>query len=319
MKQFILSIFMFSSIYAQSQTACKIALKKGQKLNYTSETAPNVMDHVTDFYYLSKSKQKKAKEAFDIDVAAGKIKGKSYDFYMTVSDVKPIPGGAMYEVEYVMMGTKYYSYNVCKNDTIIGVKSKSGYYMVNEKKDTIGFTIPGITTYPTGMKVGDVLPIATDLAYTFPKNIDLPQKRMVLDHMTSYETKDYYITTKYFKEITTHITFTVNFSAPTITYRTVESEEEITFNGKTYKALKIALMLETKVEDMVTNVNADDLLTQWLIEFTNRQITKNVNKHKDLKHSGYEWYIPELGIIVNTELYDGDGKWSNKARLLSVE
>jgi hypothetical protein len=78
-------------------------------------------------------------------------------------------------------------------------------------------------------------------------------------------------------------------------------------------------MLETKVEDMVTNVNADDMLTQWLMEFTNRQITKNVNKHKDLKHSGYEWYIPELGLIVKTELYDGDGKWSNKAKLLSVE
>jgi hypothetical protein len=309
----------FAITNTQAQNLCNLPYKKGTKINFNGENSPHVLDYEPKFYYLKKKEQDKVREQFNAEVATGKIKGKTYDFFLTCTDAKNLPDGNMYEFEYVIPGAKYYTYSVCRNDTLTGIKSKTGSFSVNSSGDTIGYALPGTTTYPLKMKVGDVLPVATDLNFTFPTDMEIRYKRQILDHVTNYETSDYYVSIKYFKEVTRKVNYTLQFSAPTVTYRYVEGEEQMTINGKSYKAFRIQLVLQTKVEDMITNVTADDILTKWAVQFSNRMISTGINKNADLKLNGHEWFVPELGGVVKTEIFNADGSPQIKTRLTSIQ
>lgn len=323
----LMSPLLFQQNNVTAQNPCKCTYQKGQTLHYTRTDSPDPLLEVPGYVMLKGKKLDAANKKFMEDVAAGKYKAKTYDFKMSVTDVINRSNGSITEVEYVNPQGKYYSYAVCSKDTLYGIKSKTGYPMVGSNKDTIGFYKPGITQYPVNMKVGDVLPATTDLAYTFPKEMDLSYKKKVVDHVIStsntWQDRDYVYTqtsnTTFFKEVTKTLKYTLQFSAPTVTYRHVIGEGEIVVGGKTYKALKIEMSLETKVGDMITDVNADEMLMKWSLEFTNKFIVNKANKSEHLKNGGIEWFVPELSAVVAVETFTKDGIPLYKSQISKIE
>lgn len=320
---FLLLAALSANGYAQ--TGCGSSYAKGQKFHFVREDAPAITD-IDGIGLLTPKELKAAQKQFDLDVNAGIRKGKQYKFDMVISDIQSGANGNIYEFEYATPSATYHSYNVCSRDTLYGIRSLTGTPMM-EGKDTVGFFKLGIVQYPLKMAVGDVLPVTTDLNYTFPKNFDMSYKRQVLDYvLTSSSSRAYqgYVhtttsITEFFKEITMHLSYTIQFSAPTNTYRYVVGQEDIQFGGKTYKAFKIALVLETRVNDVISNIEADDKLVKWTLEFTNNYIKKKANKAAGLRNTGYEWFVPELGAIVQSEILDGEGKSMYKSILSSID
>jgi hypothetical protein len=310
-----------------SQNLCKIDFSKGQILHYTRTDSPDPIFEIPNYPILKGKKKQDAYDQFKADVASGKIKGKTVTFDMSISNVTKKTNGSITEFEFDAGSAKYYSYAACTKDTLYGIKNKHGVPLPGSNNDTVGFMIMGITQYPLNMKVGDVLPASTDLFYTFPKNYDMSYKKMILDKVISttntWEDRDYIYTQtstqSYFKEVVMNLTYTLQFSAPTVTYRHVIAEDEVIVGGKTYKALKIELSLETKVEDIITNVNADELLVKWAYQFTNKFIVNKVNKSEHLKNGGFEWFVPELGIITTTEIFNNTGDPLYKTHITSIQ
>jgi hypothetical protein len=308
-----------------SQTGCGSSYAKGQKFHFTREDAPAITD-IEGVGLLTPKELKVVQKQFDIDVNAGIRKGKQYKFDMVISDVQPGENGNIYEFEYATPSAKYHSYNVCSRDTLYGIRSLTGTPMM-EGADTVGFFKLGIVQYPLKMAVGDVLPVTTDLNYTFPKNFDMSYKRQVLDYVLSTSSSRAYqgyvhtttSITEFFKEFTMHLSYTIQFSAPTNTYRYVVGQEDILFGGKTYKAFKIALVLETRVDDVISNIEADEKLVKWTLDFTNNYIKKKANKAAGLRNTGFEWFVPELGAVVQSEILDGNGKSMYKSTLDGID
>jgi hypothetical protein len=326
----ILPALLLNSICAvtiHAQTGCTVPYGKGQKFHYVREDAPNILTAIPD-YWKYKGKEKKAvDEQFKLDVASGKVKGKEYAFDMNIGDEQKGNNGYVHTFEYVTPAATYKSYVSCRQDTIYGIRSLTGYPMVGSAKDTVGFFKPGIVTYPKNMKVGDLLPVTTDLAYTFPQKMDLSYKRTVLDRVqtiSSSQCSQGYCnvrtsTTSYFKEVTKNLNYNLQFSAPTLTYRHVVGEEEVTVGGKKYKAYKIEMLLETKLKDVISDVEADEKIMKYTLEFLNGYIKNKANKSPELKQHGNEWFVPELGTVVLSEIYDKDGNIQYKSILKSID
>jgi hypothetical protein len=293
-----------------SQTSCKSSLSKGQVIHYIRTDSPDPLMEVPNWPILKGKKKELAYEQFKADVASGKLKGKTYPFDMTISNVESRSNGSIVEFTFMSGTTAYKSYTVCSNDTLFGVRNKNGVPLMGDKNDTVGFMIMGISQYPMNLKVGDVLPAVTDLFYTFPEKVDASYKKTiieyVLNHTNTWSDANYVYTQPvydaYCREVTMKLNYTLQFSAPTVTYRHVVAEDEVTVNGKSYKAFKIELSMEAKMQDIISDVNADELLVKWSYDFTNKYIVNKVNKSEHLKHGGYEWFVPELGLITTMQI-----------------
>lgn len=307
---FAFSVSAISTITKLHSQNCKNSLNKGQTVHYIRTDSPDPLMEVPNWPILKGKKKELAYEQFKADVASGKIKGKTYPFDMTISNVENKNNGRIVEFEFKSGTTVYKSYTVCANDTLFGIRNKNGLPLTGDKDDTVGFMILGISQYPMNLKVGDVLPAVTDLFYTFPEKVDASYKKQIIDHVVKHTntwSDANYVYTQtttetYYKDVTMKLNYTLQFSAPTITYRHVIAEDEVEVNGKKYKAFKIELSLETKMQDIISDVNADEKLVEWCYEFTNKYIVNKVNKSEHLKHGGYEWFVPELGLITTMQI-----------------
>jgi hypothetical protein len=324
-----LSILLWSGIFMKcdAQYHCGASFTKGQKFHYSRVDKPDILLTTSGYQQMSKKEKKNADEIFRLGVESGSIKGKNYDFDMTISDIKTGKNGTIYEFEYATPTAKYYSYIACSNDTLYAIRQNKPTASVTSNHDTIGFYSPGIAQYPLTMKVGDLLPVSVDLAYTFPKDVDLTTKRKVMDHVETNtyarESQGYIYTTSsttaYYKEITQKLTYTLNFNTSTNTYRHVIAEDTIKLGGKSYKAFKIELIFETRVDNSVTNVNADNVFSKWSLNMMEHILNNNINKSPELRMTGYEWFVPEIGVIAKSQMLDKDGSTMYFAILNSVE
>jgi hypothetical protein len=322
---FICSLFTVTAI---AQSNC-VNLKTGQKLHYTRQDAPSIMD-IENVGLLTPKELVPVQKKFDEDVKAGRRKGKEIKFDGVIGESVSGNNSSLIEIQFITGTYKISSYVICQNDTIYGIKNKTGATPMMDPEGNIeGFIKPGIVKYPRNMKVGDVLPLTVDYTAMLPKKMDFSYKKTVLDYVEKtsivsskevHNIPEIRIEDKakpYFKEITVNSKATFQITPSTITYRTVESEENVVVGGKTYKALKIATLLDTKVSDVLKDIETDAFEHKLLFAFINNYVNKKTDK--TLRQNGNEWFVPELGIVVIAEVLNAEGKPVYKSILNSIE
>jgi hypothetical protein len=231
-------------------------------------------------------------------------------------------------------GINYKSQTICKGDTTYIHRGERISFTV-ANGDTTGYTIMGVQKIPNNLKVGDALPIYEDYSTTLPVSHEWTQKvKQVVGYEKktrtyegqAFDTYDYkfkYGTVTETKSVAIWDDVTVNlkmesqFVMQTKYYvnANVVKEENLTINGKDYKALVIESQKWVKGSNEAT-VKADNKAFQKSFDRVSKRIAKKSNKEIAKmgiqNEQGYmityltEWFVPGIGV-VKTEGSDLNG------------
>ncbi len=314
-----------------------MALKDGSKLTLNITTYAN-------------TEKKDAKvEAFNQEVMAGKVKPTSnYDMAFTIKK-KALINADEYAIGYNVGGVDYFSYVVCKNDTIYSCRNR-GIVTAGTADNPIGYGVQGIQTLPMRAKINDTLPSFEDFSFLFPSTTDVTLKKAVFlgyEKQSSTSEFGYFVDTqtgqsgfgaysktpaakKVYKMIDVKAKQTVQVSSHSIqgVNCIVTGEEELTISGVKYRAYIIESESWTKSNINISYESADEDLNK-AEEEAHKKIGKQIEKfnvrRKFTNKLGYvvmyskQWVVPQLGGGVKTISYDVNGGISTIMTVTKLE
>ncbi len=345
MKKFILvylsAILLTLPSFSQN---CNLALKdKGAVgLNIKTWSTPMVTD--LKFGKLKQEKKDESVITFNAGVASGAIKTAS-DYPLTYKYTKTATtGGDEYKLTTTINNVDYSSYMVCHNDTQFIARNRGVMSVPDGKGGIYGYSIQGIQIIPMNLKVGDELPMFTDISVVLPTTTDMTVQKKILDHYSTstsngfgyapddkgnmvlgptIETK----TTAVFNTVDVAVKKTVSFSGHTLHFGKVTAEEEVTVNGTKYKAFVVEGETWTKNQMAVDFESADADINRMQKKSTEKilnKMDKVMVKHGFTNEDGYmvmfsrSWFVPTIGF-VKIESYDIFGAISSLTTVTGVE
>lgn len=326
---------------------CALNLHDGAKSTLSIQTFSTPMFVDPKFMKMNDDKKDEAVAAFNAGVAAGTVPAASASDMVFTLKKSVTDAGDEYAIGYNVAGVDYFSYVVCRNDTLFIARNR-GVVLVGPPDNPIGFTIQGVQRIPLHMKVGDVLPSYEDVSMLFPTKADVKLKKKVFSHMTTNTSHEFgwatdsqtgetgfgnytRTTTKaVYDDIDVDARQTLQFSSHSLQgmNAVVTGEEDVTVDGKTYKAYIIESESWTKGEMKTTYESADaavakaaDAAAAKMQEKGERKMVKRslTNELGYVVMYSKMWFVPEMGGAVLTESYDPSGGITTLVRLEKFE
>lgn len=315
----IATVFSGSPAFSQN---CKMGIKDGSKLTL----------QITTFSNSQKKDEKVA--AFNVDALAGKIKPETHYDMVFIIKKKELIDADEYALGYTVGGVEYFSYVVCRNDTIYSCRNR-GVVKIGTAEDPIGYTIQGIQTLPMNLKIGDVLPTYEDFGFLFPTSADVTLKKRVFSHYEkqgSHSDFGFFTDTQtgksgfgsynktpadkaVYKTIDVEARKTISLTSHSIqgVNQRVTGEEEVTVSGVKYKAYIIEAESWSKSNFNTQYESLDEELNAAQSEADKKigvKMEKLMTRRKFTNKLGYmvmystAWFVPELGTNVKSISYD---------------
>jgi hypothetical protein len=327
----IIAVAVSGSMSAYSQD-CNIAIKDASKLaiEVYSWTNPNLYD--PKFQKLSDDKKDEQVMNYNLQVSSGQLTPFSTTtIKYNVKKEQPKDGADQYTLTTNVAGKDYSSYVFCKSDSIFFYRNLGSVEMPDGKGGSMGFMIQGVQILPLKMKVGDKLSTYDDLMVLYPSTFDQTLKRTLLETTGRTVYGDPLASSVQYKlkQIDVKVKETFNFSTHTVHYKNalVTAEEEVTVGGVQYKAYVISSETWTKPSMTVSYETADEAVKKSekkTNEIIQESLTKTPRK-QSTNTLGYtvsylkEWFIPQIGAIARTELYDAMGGIISRVSLSALE
>lgn len=344
----LLVTLAMTSMQAYSQD-CPLLLKDGNKLKLKVRTYSNSL--VYDQKFQKEKKEDKKNEmvaAFNKEIESGaKAPANVTDIIYTAKGGKASDGNLAYMLTTTIAGTDYSSYIVCSGDTLYLSRNVGPVEMPDGKGGIYGHTIQGVQKLPLKLKVGDVLPSYSDISVIYPSTTDITVKKQVFSHYTSNTSKEFgfytdsrtnvqgfgsYLKTSsqaVYNSIDVNVRKTVSGSGHAVNYAVamVTAEEDVTVNGKKYRAYVIdseKWLKVTLTEDFATADESVAREQKAQSEKIKDGLGKFMTKKGYTNSLGYvvtyirEWYVPEIGV-VRTVAYDTFGVIANETVLTGLE
>lgn len=307
---------LFANYTAFSQN-CNLVYKDGGKFTSTAYSWTNPHLYDAKFQKLKDDKKDEMIINYNNDVNSGKIAPAStYPMTFSVKKVSLTNGSDEYTLTTNIGGKDYSSYLICKGDTMYSYRNKGVVELPDGKGGSLGFTIQGPSKFPKNLKVGDKLPSFSDMSFLNPVTTEIKTKyiQMEGDYMVTYSLK---------------ALETLSFSSNTIhhMFAEVTTEEEITIDGKKYKAYIIESQKwhKGKMDQSVTTAYSDvneaakKGAEKVMVKAEKAMIKKGITNELGYMVSYLkEWFVPELGI-VKTESYDNLGGIAGASVISGVE
>jgi hypothetical protein len=334
MKHFYVTAVIFL-VFTYSVKAQKCTLyEQGQVINSTFKTWFCMQPMMPDWAKMKPDAKAKFVEEYNKKVESGEEKP-AYEgaFVTTVKEVL-VSGqgsGELVVLSTPVNGIETLGNMFCKGDTLFVLRGdKRVLFSVGPNNDTTGYSILGVQAIPNKLKVGDVLPMYEDYGTTLPYDKQwttvIPQIIGYKDVVSTYNQQDgdqnvWKITETKSEAVWGLVTVKVNmesqFVMQTKNYvnANVVREEDLTIDGKTYKAYVIESQkwVKTGTQAVITSDNK-----QWnkTYEKVSKKIAKKSNKEIAKmgiqNEQGYavtfltEWFVPGIGV-VKSEGYDLNG------------
>jgi hypothetical protein len=341
-----LAPLLFSSLYTWAQP-CNMQLKDGQTMTISVSTWANPLG--ADKKYQKASEEAKAAmiAEFNNNIRSGAIPPASkapYSFLAKKSDAKD---GEEFSLRFTTGGKNYYSYVVCKDDTMYVARNRG----VTEAKDATGavygFALQGVQKIPLKLKVGDILPSYEDIYVLVPQTWMDKVKIQVFSHNETSTSNEFGFATDthtgetgfgnytktttraVYDQIDVDMRKTMKTSAHAVNYAVAKAtgEEEVTVNGTAYKAIIIEsenwskMVMDQSYESQSEQANKH---ARDFYEKSQKLVDKMMRKQGYTNELGYtvtykkEWFVPGLGM-VNTETYDSFGGLFSQTKLTGLE
>ncbi|MBK6829845.1 MAG: hypothetical protein IPG92_03455 [Flavobacteriales bacterium] len=340
----LFSVVAAGVLHAQS---CQLALPASGKMTLSIRTFTGPMFSDPKFMKAKDEKKDEQVNAFNAGVLGGTVPTASNSEMEFSLNKAVVEAGDEYTIGYNVGGTDYFSYVVCKDDTLYIARNR-GVVMIGPADNPIGFTIQGIQKVPVHLKVGDVLEPFTDASFMFPTTADVTLKKKVFSHMRTTSSREFGFATDsrtgesgfgpYNKTTTSAVYKTIDvaarkeisFSAHSIQgmNAVVSGTEEVTVGGVAYTAYIIESESWTRSSVTTDYESADEAVSQEAEAFAAKIQTKQerlmtrkgfTNKLGYMVMYSKVWFVPALGGAVITEAYDTTGAITTIMRLVKVE
>ncbi len=310
---------------------CNLSIKDGDLTKLKIITYTNPLSGDPKFLKAKEDKKDEMVAAYNASVLAGTVPPASnytMEFHIKKNKLKDADE---YQIGYNVGGKDYFSYLVCRADTLFLARNR-GPVLVGTEENPIGYSLQGIQILPMKLKVGDVLPTFEDISFTFPTSTDLTVKKKVFSHYSTSSSNgfgyapnsngDYVLgptielkTRAVYNTIDVAVRQNLSFSAHSIqgVNQTVTGVEEVTISGVKYKAYIIESESWTKGKMNTNYESADEEVAKEQEKAAARLQAKGEKlmiKKQFTNKLGYMvlfskgWYVPELGGAVKTESYD---------------
>ncbi len=314
---------------------CTMALRDGAKATLLITTFTN--PHAADNDFLDASDEKKAEliRAYNADVMSGKIAPASN--YPMVFNIRKstTKAGDEYSFGYNVSGVDYFSYVVCKDDTLYSIRNR-GPVLVGTAENPYGYSLQGVQVVPVKLKAGDALPSFEDVGFSFPTSTDITVKKDIFSHYNKEWSRDF----GFYKDTQTGKSGFGPFDkmTPKAVYNTIDvavrqtiqisthsiqgmnsrvtGEDVATVSGVKYKAFIIESESWTKSNIDASYESVDEEVNQKqkeMIEEYQKDLAKMMIKKQFTNKLGYmvmyskQWWVPQLGGAVKTFAYDIHG------------
>lgn len=323
-------LFICPGVFSQ---ACNMALKDGSKTTAIITTYTNPLNGDKKFMKAKDEQKDEQIAAYNADVLSGKVAPAS-NFKMNFSiKKKTVKDADEYAIAYNVGGVDYFSYVVCRNDTLYSARNK-GPVPIGTKDNPIGYSLQGIQTIPMNLKVGDVLPPFEDIGFLFPVNSDVTLYKKVLagyemvnstrygpgvDSRTGQSCDNCQWDVSTPRAVYVSVPIAARQTASVSSYSIqgmnseVTGEEEVTVSGVKYKAYIIESESWTKSNVTTSYESAEAELNQAAAE-ADKRLGKMTQKFMIRRHftnklgfmvqSSKQWVVPQLGGAVKTVAYD---------------
>jgi hypothetical protein len=331
---------LFISLNIFSQTCNNIEIKDGDKSTLIIQVFTNPLSSDKKFMKANEEQREVQVAAYNADVLSGKIKPSFPSSMEFTIKKRTIKDADEYAIGYKVGTEDFYSYLVCRNDTLYSTRNK-GIVRVGTADNPIGYSIQGTLVYPLNMKVGDLIPSCEDFGFLFPTTSDVTLYKKVLAgyetvHSTRYgpgvdsrtgqyhenATWDVSTPREVYKSVPVAARQTASVSSYAIQGKNqwVTGEMEVTVAGKKYKAFIIESEswsksnVSTSYESAEAELNkaqvvADEKLEKKTEKFMMRR--NYTNKLGYWVQSSTSWFVPQLGGAVKTISYDAFGAISS--------
>ncbi len=342
-KLFVMKPFFFSAMAVLflcptvfSQTCNDLELKDGAKSTLIIQVFTNPLSADKKFMKAKIEQRDEQVAVYNADVLSGKIKPTYPSSMEFTIKKKTIKDADEYAIGYKVGTEDFYSYLVCRNDTLYSTRNK-GIVRVGTAENPIGYALQGTLIYPLNMKVGDLLPSCEDVGFLFPTTSDVTLYKKVLAgyetvHSTRYGpgvdsrtgescsscTWDVSTPREVYKSVPIAAKQTATVSSFAIQGKNqwVTGEKEVTVGGKKYKAFIIEseswskTNVTTSYESAEAELNsaqvvADEKLAKQTEKFMIRR--KYTNKQGYMVQYSTGWFVPQLGGPVKIISYDTFG------------
>jgi hypothetical protein len=322
-------IFVNGAVYAQ---ACNMILKDGQKVKLNIKTWTNPLTGDAKFTKAKEDAQTLKIAAYNEGVQSGTTPATSaYPMVYTAkkSDVKD---AEEYALRTEIAGKNYYSYVVCKDDTMYLARNRGPIEVPDGKGGIYGYTIQGVQKLPLKMQVGDILPSYSDITIVFPTSTTDIVKHKVFSHYSSSTSNEsgFFVdsrtgesgigpytkttTSAVYNTIDVEVKKTLSSNGHTINYALakVTGEQEMSVGGTKYKAFIIDSESWTKQVMNASFESANEEVNraqQAQFEKGQQWVEKLMKKKGYNNDLGYavmykrEWFVPGLGA-VKTQSFD---------------
>ncbi len=331
---FAISVALLSGSSTFAQT-CQLAIPDSGKSTLAIQTFASPMLTDPKFMKYKDGKKDELVAAFNAGVAAGTIAPATTTDMLFNIKKAVVEAGDEYTVSYNVGGTDYFSYVVCKDDTLYICRNR-GPVQVGPEENPIGFAIQGVQKVPVHLKVGDVLEPFEDASFLYPTSTDITVKKKVFSHMSTSSKDGFGFATdsrtgeqgfgKYTTTTTSAVYNDVDVAVrQTLTFSThaiqgmnavVTGTEEVTVAGVKYTAYIIESeswtkgSMNTSYESADAEVNrAQEAFAAKLQGKQERLLLKKgfTNELGYMVMFGKTWFVPQLGGGVIIESYDLTG------------
>lgn len=312
---FLLAAAMLPAV-ARAQSCSDIQLTTGLTLSYQAESFP-VQPRDAAYLALNAKKKEAADAAFAAQVASGALAPRASSFTVTVTAVTEAAvadaaDSRRFDLDTVKWGAHAVAPLTCANAIVsIAPAAERVETVTGEVKTTV---VNGTNTFPLALHEGDAVPDYQNVSVTSPQSFVIP---VTYHHLSTDLNGDLWETTG-----TTATDFTgVSSTVSKYANRQVVAVEEIAIDGVTYTAYQVHTELFAKTS---LQVSSSDFATDVLAKMQRRAIDRHLTKLAG-SENGFsaalinEWFVPRLGIVVKTEVYDASGQLMARNHLEHIQ
>jgi hypothetical protein len=322
-------------------------IKDGQKLNLEIRTWTNSLMADKKFLKASDDKKEAMIAAYNAGIMAGTTPvASSYPmtYLAKKSDAKD---GAEYALRTTIADKNYFSYVVCKDDTLYLARNRGPIEMPDSKGGIYGFTIQGVQKIPMKLKVGDMLPPYEDISIITPQTSVEKVQIKVFSHNATNTTSEFGFATdsrtgesgfgNYTKTTTSavynlidvDVRKTLKSSAHYLNYAIAKAtgEEDVVVGASRYKAIVIESenwsksVLDASFESATEQANREAKSAFEKYEVYKAKLAKRWGYTNELGYTVMykkEWFVPGLGM-VKTESYDPFGGIASQTLIAGLQ
>ncbi len=345
-KLLLLFPFMLVLISVANSQECNILIKDGDTAHLKIITYSNNFFTDPKFQKAKDDKRDEIVSAFNASILSGSTppaSSSNMEFYIKKNK---LPDADEYQVRYSVGGKDYFSYLVCRADTLFLARNR-GPIALGSEDNPLGYSLQGIQILPMKLKVGDQLPAYEDIAFMFPTSTDLTVKKKVFSHNSTSSKSGFgyapnsngdivlgptiELTTKaVYNTIDVAVRQNLSFSTHSIqgVNQFVTGTETVTISGKSYTAFIIESQSWSKGKMDVSYESADAEVVKEqessykkLQEKSDKMMVKRqfTNKLGYLVMYSKGWYVPQLGGSVKTITYDSHGAIASIVKSAGLE